>query len=140
MDIKNIVAYGFIIFILIYAIMMEYKDTYCSIGNTDYGKGRGNAYYRYKPCDSNSRCELKAKLIGTSRYEFNSTSWRLCMIVAILASLIGLSIIQCDLPDIESLAMMIVVIFSIGYFVHLNYQQSIGIPATNQIIDIADRL
>ncbi len=139
MQIKDIVIYAFIIIVLIVAIVAENKDINC-IDSKVCGVNKGKAYYYYTPLDSDTREQLREKLLKSTRYEFNSTSWRRCMIVAILSAFIGLLIIQQGLPDGTSLGIMVLVIFTFAYFIHLNYQQTIGIPATNQIIAILNRI
>ena len=141
MNIIDIVIYGFIILFLLVCIFGEKKDVYCIDSNReDYGIGKGNAYYPYRPLDSDRREQLREKLIKTARYEFNSTSWRRCMIVAIISSFLGLILIFKCIPDGQSLGIMILLIFTVAYFVHLDYQRTIGVHAIDQLCDITDRL
>lgn len=140
MDLKSMIIYTFVTFFLIFIIISERQDTNSINNKSEWGPRKGKAYYTYQPMDTDSKEQLVNKLIKTSRYEFNSTSWRRCMILAIVSALIGLTLIHRELPDGRSLGIMIIVIFMISYFIHRNYQKSIGIPATKQIVLITEKL
>ncbi len=140
-DWNTIIIYIIVICILLFALIAEYRETNCAdISAEICGPGQGRAYFNSRPLPGDTKEQLLEKINQTARYDLNGIHWRRVMIKAIIYAFIISWIVGRKFPKGHVLAIIIIIIFLIGYAFRIHYQESVVKPATEQVEDITKLL
>jgi len=97
------------------------------------GYRMGAPYHHGKPRRRDTVRTLLEKIRLSSRYEVNSVKWRRCILFAIIAGFVLLSLLFYRLPTGQELIIAVIVLYLFSYIALDYYQQNIADPAVDNI-------